>query len=91
MVNMLDAMDAVQKEITRRQDEFAEEMAGLTSALKVLRNLNEACPRCRGAGWKLRERACAEDDRPNPDDPADRIRCGECGGSGKIKRGSMKA
>lgn len=50
----------------------------------------EICPLCGGYGWRLRSRACAEDDPPNPNDPGDYIPCGVCKRVGWIHRTDEK-
>lgn len=82
MVNMLDAIAALELEFARKKAVMENELSAINQAIDTLKKLNEACPECHGKGWYLRKRACAEDDRPDPDDPSDRIRCSHCGGTG---------
>lgn len=84
MLNLLPAMREIDKKRDAAQREFDIKMGSLNEAYKVLFDLNEACPHCDGKGKKLRQRACAEDDRPNPNDPTDWETCQHCRGTGKI-------
>lgn len=47
-----------------------------------LREINQACEYCNGTGRVLRNRSCAEDDRPDPNDLSDYIKCRGCNGTG---------
>lgn len=42
------------------------------------------CPKCGGTGLVLRSRSCAEDDPPDPNDPADYEACCMCDGAGVV-------
>lgn len=45
------------------------------------------CPKCGGTGLVLRARSCAEDDPPDPGDPADYEACPRCDGAGVVPGG----
>lgn len=51
-------------------------------SLEKLREINQACEYCNGTGRVLRNRSCAEDDRPDPNDLSDYIKCRGCNGTG---------
>lgn len=85
MINLTLAIKQIQKEIDDKTLAFNEEIAPLTDTLESLHKVNEACLICEGRGKVLRSRACAEDDRPDPNDPSDWIKCPFCHGTGRIK------
>ena len=86
MLNMLPAMKELDKKREALTIAYQKQMDAYNAAYKVLFDLNEACPHCDGAGKKLRSRACAEDDRPDPNDPNDWETCIHCGGSGRARK-----
>lgn len=90
MLNFVEPM----KEIKRRREAYAKEaeekLKVFDEAYKVLFDMNEACPNCDGQGKKLRSRACAEDDAPDPNDPRDWNVCTWCGGSGRVTKEKKK-
>ncbi len=81
-LDFLKAMKEMDRQIIDLQDKYQKDLAELTAAREVLGLINETCPFCGGAGFRLRPRACAEDDRPDPNDPRDRISCKSCHGTG---------
>lgn len=83
MINLLDAMDTIQQKKLLLKRETEEKIKAFDEAYLVLWNINEACPHCKGKGKKLRSRSCAEDYRPDPNDPSDWETCKLCGGSGR--------
>ncbi len=83
MLNLLPAIDELQKRKKHIEGLYQTELDGVNRALEILIQMNEACPSCGGHGKKLRGRSCAEDDRPDPNDPADWVKCSVCGGTGR--------
>lgn len=90
MLNLVESMN----EIKRRRDVYAKEaedkLKAFDETYKILFDMNEACPNCNGLGKKLRSRACAEDDAPDPNDPRDWNACPWCGGTGRAKKEELK-
>jgi len=84
-MNLIPAIRQMEKEISDREHTFRKEIQELKDGLKALRKINTVCEKCNGKGKYLRPRACAEDDRPNPDDPTDYLKCSKCNGTGKVK------
>lgn len=82
MINLLPAIGDLEQEKVRIVEEMNRQIDALDQSIAVLRRVNQACHFCRGQGWSLRPRVTAEDDRPNPADPADRITCKACHGTG---------
>lgn len=82
MINLLDAIKTLEAEKTAIKTEAQKKCDALDQAIHTLRVTNEACWFCGGKGKILRSRACAEDDRPNPDDPRDWNTCSACRGTG---------
>lgn len=82
MVNLLPAIEALKLERREKTAEFERQIAAIDAAIAAVSKANEACTFCGGQGWRLRPRACAEDDRPDPNDPSDRIPCKACKGTG---------
>lgn len=87
MINLTPAIKELEREIRDRQHRFEEQIRPYKDSLKQLKELNEACEYCLGAGSILRARACAEDDRPDPNDPQDYRTCPYCNGSGRKEDG----
>lgn len=81
-LNLLDAIRSLEAQRAKEVADHEETIRNLDAAILAVRKTNEVCWICGGKGWKLRARACAEDDRPDPDDPADRITCRACHGTG---------
>lgn len=86
MLNLLPAMREIDKKRDALKMAYDQQMAAYNNAYKVLFDMNEACPHCDGEGKVLRKRACAEDDRPDPNDPRDWNTCPHCGGTGIAKK-----
>lgn len=82
MINLLNAITDLEKQKGALTDRYNAEVKELDDAIAVLRKSNQACWCCGGRGWNLRQRVCAEDDRPNEDDPRDRRTCRMCHGTG---------
>lgn len=82
MINLLHAVRALRLERREKTADFERQIAAIDAAIDVVGKVNEACPECEGRGWRLRPRACAEDERPDPDDPNDRIPCEACNCTG---------
>ena len=82
-LNLVPAIKEIEKIIRDKEYAFKQEIEPYKNSLAQLRQLNEACECCDGRGWNLRARSCAEDDRPDPDDPRDRVTCPYCGGTGR--------
>lgn len=87
MLNLVSAIQEVNEVIWEKQSRFHKEIAGYEACLKKLKEMNEACFICNGKGKILRTRACAEDDRPDPNDPDDWEICPYCKGTGLDKKG----
>lgn len=83
MINLVLAIKEIEKEIDALTAEYRNKLKPYQDSLKQLRIINEACERCNGKGKILRSRCCAEDDRPDPNDPTDYIICPVCKGSGR--------
>lgn len=77
------AEESVEDTINRNRQNHLELIGQQRSTLELLKKKNTLCLKCFGKGKVLRSRACAEDDRPDPDDPSDYIRCDRCNGSGR--------
>ena len=85
-LNLVPAIREVEAQIHELETKFNAEVKPYRDSLKALRKINRACERCNGEGKVLRSRACAEDDRPDPDDPSDYITCPICHGTGLSKK-----
>ena len=81
-INLVPAIKALEEQIKEIRSEYLETVRPYEDSLRELRKLNTACERCNGTGKLLRHRSCAEDDRPDPNDPADYVKCMRCGGTG---------
>ena len=83
-VNLVPAINELKRIIQQMTEDYKRTIKPYQDSLIALRKLNTACEFCEGKGWVLRGRACAEDDRPDPNDPHDRIQCDICKGTGKV-------
>ena len=81
-LNLLPAIEKIEEQIEEMERKFEEEIAPYRKSLEELKKINTACPKCGGVGRYLRSRACAEDDRPDPNNPGDWKACPECHGTG---------
>lgn len=86
MLNLVDAIIELNKKIGQKRMAFNIEIGRMEDAVEYLKELNEACIACNGKGKILRTRSCAEDDRPDPDDPRDWVVCPACHGTGREKK-----
>lgn len=84
--NLIPAITAMVKQRDSYIYSMNRKISEMDEGLKILRRLNTVCEECGGGGWILRSRACAEDDRPDPNDPRDRKVCPICGGSGRARK-----
>lgn len=82
-INIVPAIKEIEAIIRNKTEEFEEQIKPYKDSLAQLRKINTACEKCNGVGKVLRSRACAEDDRPDPDDPRDWIQCNYCFGTGR--------
>lgn len=82
MINLLKEIEALKQQQRMIMAEAEKKCKALQKAENVLRIQNEACWHCGGTGKILRTRACAEDDRPDPNDPNDYHTCTACKGTG---------
>lgn len=82
MLNLIPAIKAIESEISGIKEEYNKRIRPLSTSLKHLREINEACETCEGRGRILRHRCCAEDERPDPRDPNDWNTCPDCNGTG---------
>ena len=84
ILNLVPAIKALEGQIKELRSEYLEKVIPYEDSLRQLRKINMACEKCEGAGKVLRYRACAEDDRPDPNDPRDYVTCNACGGTGLV-------
>lgn len=82
VINLLKEIEALKQQQRQIMAEAEKKCKALQNAEYVLRNQNEACWYCGGTGKILRTRVCAEDDRPDPNDPNDYHICTACKGTG---------
>lgn len=82
MINLLMAIRDLENQKAILNAKHLSEIRELDDAIAVLRKTNQACWACGGKGWNLRHRVCAEDDRPDENDPRDRETCRMCHGTG---------
>lgn len=80
--NLVPGIREVQKIVDNMEAEHQKAIAPYVNSLKVMQGINTACEMYEGTGWVTRQRVCAEDDRPDPNDPRDRQTCPECAGTG---------
>lgn len=85
-LNLVPAIREIEAQINMVKAEFDRRLKPFQDSLIALRNINQACERCCGEGRILRSRSCAEDDRPDPNDPRDYNVCPICHGSGLNKK-----
>lgn len=85
-LNLVPAIREVEAQIHKLEAMFNAEVKPYRDSLEALRKINQACERCNGKGMALRSRTCAEDDRPDPNDPRDYITCPICHGTGLSKK-----
>ena len=81
-LNLVPAIREIEKTISSIDYEYTQKLAPYKKSLEELRKVNTACEKCGGSGRILRSRACAEDDRPDPNDPRDYNTCDKCKGTG---------
>lgn len=81
-LNLVPAIREIEHQISKMEGEFAAQITPYKRSLEELRKINTACEACGGEGKVLRSRACAEDDRPDPNDPTDWRKCEVCCGTG---------
>ncbi len=81
-LNLVPAIREVESQLRTLELEHEKKIKPYRDSLKSLREINETCEKCNGKGRVLRSRACAEDDRPDPDDPRDYNICPVCHGTG---------
>lgn len=81
-LNLVPAIRELEREIKNQESDFLSRIKPYKDSLEQLRKLNTACETCCGTGRVLRSRTCAEDDRPNPNDPQDYRECSVCRGTG---------
>lgn len=84
-MNLVPAIREMESAVNKIEYEYKQKVQELKDGLVALRKLNTVCEKCGGEGKYLRSRACAEDDRPDPNDSSDYRTCSECHGTGKIK------
>ena len=82
MPNLVAALKELRKEKADLEAEYKSKLIGIDTAILAVQRINTTCEKCEGKGKILRTRACAEDDRPDPNDPNDWITCPDCHGSG---------
>lgn len=82
MPNLVAALKELRKEKADLETEYKSKMIGIETAILAVQRINTVCEKCEGKGKVLRSRACAEDDRPDPNDPSDWVTCPECNGTG---------
>lgn len=81
-LNLVPAIREIEAQIRQIKADFERKVKPYNDSLAALRKINTACEKSAGTGKVLRSRACAEDDRPDPDDPSDWNTCPVCHGSG---------
>lgn len=89
-LNLVPAIKAIEQQICEIASEYNKLIEKYKTSLSYLRELNDYCEKCCGEGKILRSRCCAEDDRPDPNDPRDYITCDNCGGTGIVTREKCK-
>lgn len=92
MLNLVPAIREIEAQIREMESDFRAKLKPYQESLNALRKINQACENCEGAGKVLRYRSCAEDDRPDPNDPSDWNTCPVCHGTGcaTTKKGEYK-
>lgn len=81
-LNLVPAIREIEAQIKQIEYEHRKKIEPYKKSLEHLREINEACEVCCGAGKVLRSRACAEDYVPDPNDPSDYNTCTQCHGTG---------
>lgn len=71
VLNLVPAIKSIEKGL----NELNKKIQPYLDSLEKLREINQACEYCNGTGRVLRNRSCAEDDRPDPNDLSDYIKC----------------
>ena len=89
-MNLVPAIRAIRAEIAKVYAEYVETVKPLEEGLEHLLTLNDVCEACEGKGKVLRHRVCAEDDRPDPNNPRDYLVCPLCKGTGKANYDEVK-
>lgn len=84
MANLVQPLSELRKERAKVKADLEAKLKGYDIAIAALEALNDTCEKCGGSGKVLRSRACAEDDRPDPNNPNDWVTCAVCGGTGKV-------
>ncbi|MCM1222438.1 MAG: hypothetical protein NC548_49020 [Lachnospiraceae bacterium] len=85
-LNLVPAIREIEHQISKMESDFEAKILPYKRSLIELRKINTACEFCGGEGRVLRSRACAEDDRPDPNDPTDWLKCSKCCGTGLAKK-----
>lgn len=83
-INLVPAIKEIESIMNKMRQDYEMQIRPYQDSLNQLRKINTACEFCNGKGKILRSRACAEDDRPDPNDPKDYKSCPYCGGTGMI-------
>lgn len=82
MLNLVPAIREIEAQIHKMESDFMAKLKPYQESLNTLRKINQACENCGGVGKVLRCRSCAEDDRPDPNNPSDWNTCPVCHGIG---------
>ena len=82
-INAKAGIEEVEAAISAKQEKYSADLQEKTTLLHSLEEKNHLCLVCKGEGRVLRFRSCAEDDRPDPNDPRDYVVCSRCHGSGR--------
>ena len=81
-LNLVPAIIKIESQMKKIEREYRLKLEPYEKSLVELRKINTACEMCGGTGKVLHTRACAEDDRPDPNDPRDYNVCERCMGTG---------
>lgn len=84
-MDLVYAIKEIETQMRKERYEHEARIKDMSDGLAFLRKNNTCCENCFGKGRVLRKRACAEDDRPDENDPNDWIICPECVGT-KLSR-----
>lgn len=79
MLNLIESIKAVNAAAFEKRAAFNKEIAMYDNAVKILKQLNEACIACDGKGKILIKRVCIEDDVERSSNWRE---CPACGGTG---------
>lgn len=82
VLNLVPTIKSIEKELNELAQRYNKKIQPYLDSLEKLREINQACEYCNGTGHVLRSRSCAEDDRPDPNDLSDYIKCRGCNGTG---------